>query len=170
MGRRRFLTGVAGVGILSLASGTAVSRTSAVDHGVYEPPAGYTIQEIVTIFNRNLDAVPGWFRNAVLSSDEIVVLIFESATMDDGVVYPYTLDTDSTGRVTRIRNGAKLDTAGDRIVVSVTADAMDSIILADDPAAEARRQYRARDLRLESEGNFARGVLFWIAGAFDSFW
>ena len=58
---------------------------------------------------------------------------------------------------------------GDRIVLSVTEEALDSIILADEPTREARRRYRANTLRLESEGDFVRGVFLWAFGLFESF-
>jgi hypothetical protein len=58
---------------------------------------------------------------------------------------------------------------GDRIVLSITEEALDSIILADEATREARRRYRANTLRLESEGDFVRGVFLWAFGLFESF-
>ncbi len=167
MGRRRVLAGIAGLSAASLASGAVVSPASARSGSVYEPPAGYEIDDLVEIYNQNVDAVPGWFRETVLTADQILVSIFEDPSMDgDDGFDLYRLYTGDDGRVTSIVGGAAMSKEGDRINVLITERALDSIILADDPRAEARKQYEADYIQLRSEGNFVRGLMFWLSDRF----
>lgn len=167
MGRRRVLAGIAGLSAASLASGAVVSPASAQHDYVYEPPAGYEIDDLVEIYNQNLDAVPGWFRDTVLTADQILVSIFQDRSMDgDDGFDLYRLNTGADGRVTSILGGAAITKQGDRITVLITEHALDSIIVADDPDAEARKQYAADYIQLRSEGNFVRGLTFWLSDLF----
>jgi hypothetical protein len=60
---------------------------------------------------------------------------------------------------------------GERVVILTSAVTMDAILTAEDPAAVAQAAYRDGSLSIESEGNVIRGMIFWMAGAFDRlFW
>ena len=170
MNRRRFLAGVAGVSAVSIASGAVVSPARAQQEYEYEPPAGYDIDHLVDVYNKNVDAAPRWLRNVVLTSDETIVVVFRSPEMSaEGGMDYYRLNTGVYGQVDSVEphRGPNYIGAskGGHIVVSITKAALDSIILAGDPSEEGRRQYVARNIQLNSEGNFYRGFLFWLTGA-----
>jgi hypothetical protein len=138
----------------------------------YTPPGAYTIADLATIYNQNLDAVPGWFRDVLPAGDdaEVVVFVFENDSMDSsGEVNTFVLEPGADGTIQSVRNPefVRLDDSGDRLIVSTTTSALDAIIVSDDPGTEARQQYAAGTIRLESEGNFTRGMMFWVLGAFD---
>jgi hypothetical protein len=138
----------------------------------YTPPGTYTVADLATIYNQNLDAVPGWFRGVLPAGDgaEVVVFVFEDDSMDstDGVD-TFVLEPNADGTIQAVRNpdSVTLDDGGDRLIVSTTASALDAIVVSDDPGAEARQQYTAGAIRLESEGDVTRGVVLWVAGTLD---
>jgi hypothetical protein len=172
--RRQFLAGVAGVSAVSIASGAVVSPARAQQDYGYEPPAGYDIDDLVDVYNQNLDAAPRWLRNVVLTTDETIVVVFRSPEMNaEGGMDYYRLKTGANGRVGSVEpHGGPSEigaSKGGRIVVSVTEAALNSIILAGNPSEEGRRQYMARNIQLNSEGNFYRGFLFWLTGALRFF-
>ena len=139
----------------------------------YTPPGDRSIDELADVYNANLDAVPGWLRGVLPrgAGAQVVVIVFADATMDvDGGTDEFVLQLDERGRVMEVVDldgVARTDIAGDRIIITTTADTMDAIITADDPAAVARGAYSDGSLRVESEGDFTRGVIFWMAGLFD---
>lgn len=172
--RRQVLAGVTGLSAASLVSGAAVSPVSARSGYRYQPPAGYELDELVEIYNQNVDAAPKWFRDVVLTSDGIVVYIYNDPSMEVSS-WPehssdvYTLATSPDGRVESVHSGRPSEKDDDRIIVSVTEDTLDSIILADDPREEVRRQYSAGNIKLDSEGDFRRGLFLWFAEFFHGF-
>jgi len=139
----------------------------------YDPPGDRSIDELADVYNANLDAVPGWFRWLLPrgAGAQVVIIIFADASMAaDGGTDEFVLQVDERGQVVEVvdlEGMYPLDIAGDRIIISTTTDTMDAIITADDPAAVARDAYRDGSLRVESEGDFTRGVIFWMAGMFD---
>ena len=59
----------------------------------YTPPGEHTVEDLATIYNQNLEAVPSWFRGALPAGDdaEVVVFVFENDSMDStGDVDPFT--------------------------------------------------------------------------------
>ena len=138
----------------------------------YTPPGEHTVEDLATIYNQNLEAVPSWFRGALPAGDdaEVVVFVFENDSMDStGDVDPFVLEPNADGTIQSVRNrdSVTLDSGGDRLIVSTTASALDAIILSDDPGTEARQQYAAGTIRLESEGDVVRGIMLWSMGVFN---
>lgn len=138
----------------------------------YTPPGAYTIADLATIYNQNLDAVPGWFRDVLPAGGdaEVVVFVFENDSMDSASdVDTFVLEPRADGTIQSVRtpSSVTLDDGGDRLIVSTTASALDAIIVSDDPGTEARQQYAAGTIRLESEGDFTRGVVLWVASTLD---
>ena len=159
------------VAVLVLAAVAApVGAQQQVD---YTPPGDRSIDELADVYNANLDAVPGWLRGVLPrgAGAQVVVIVFADATMDvNGGTDEFVLQLDERGRVMEVVDPdgvVQLDLAGDRIIITTTADTMDAIITADDPAAVARGAYSDGSLRVESEGDFTRGVIFWMVGLFD---
>ena len=140
----------------------------------YDPPSDRSIGELADVYNTNLDAVPGWFRWLLPQGEgaQVVIIIFADASMAaDGGTDEFLLLVDERGQVVEVvdlEGKFPLDRPGDRIIISTTADTMDAIITADDPAAVAFGAYRHGSLRVESGGDFTRGVIFWLDGLFDS--
>jgi len=145
---------------------------AADEHGEYTPPGDRSIDELADAYNANLDVVPWWLRGALpkYGGAEVVVIVFADASMDaEGGSDWFELQVGEGGMVDDV---VDLDTErvrlrGNRIIISTTADTMDAIITADDPAATAQTAYVEGALRVESEGDFARGVVFWMVGLFD---
>lgn len=158
----------------------AVSPSHSDGTGPYEytPSGDYVVEDLATVYNQNLDAVPSLFRGVLPAGAdaEVVVVVFEDDSMyvdspfsAENGFDTFVLEPRADGTIRSVRSVDPLsafDDERDRLVVSTTALALDAIIVADDPGTEARQRYAAGDIRFESEGNFLRGIALWAQGAF----
>jgi hypothetical protein len=153
----------------------------------YTPPDEASIDELAAVYNANLEAVPWWLRSVLPRGDggAVVVSVFEDP--DRGIEYTgrssqdidrgsdsFILYLDGDGRVRGVTDVDEFplwQRGGERVVILTSAATMDAILTAEDPAAVAQAAYRDGSLSIESEGNVIRGMIFWMAGAFDRlFW
>lgn len=153
----------------------------------YTPPDEASIEELAAVYNANLEAVPWWLRSVLPRGDggAVIVSVFEDPDM--GIEYTgrsgqdidrgsdsFILYLDGDGRVRGVTDVDEFPLwqgGGERVVILTSAATMDAILTAEDPAAVAQAAYRDGSLSIESEGNLIRGMIFWMAGAFDGlFW
>ena len=164
------------------ATAVSPSHSGGTDLAQYASGGYYDAEDLAAIYNENLDAVPGFFRGLLPAGAdaEVIVYVFENDSMtvdyyfflrgdtENGVA-AYVLETRADGTIQSVRPVepfSALDDERDRLIVSTTKSALDAIIVANDPGTEARQRYAAGDIRFNSEGNFLRGLVLWIEGAF----
>lgn len=133
--------------------GQPVAAQPATNGSAYTPPAGYTIEDLVGIYNDNLEKTPWWVSTAVrpAQGDDLLIVIYDSATLEgDRVIYDFELD--SNGRIVSYaqRDSDELQSQGYALVAS--EDTVDRVITADDSMAALNRAWQADEIQLRSRG------------------